>query len=102
MRGRAMRGHFYISREGDREVITNYLADFNTKSNAELLADYNKAQAKGFFGAHQQALFIISMHLTFRKRYGKSPVKVTDNTLIEFTSPILQTGNSWSYASTKN
>ena len=97
-----MREHLYIAREGDREVISNYLADLNTKSNAELIVQYNNAQMKGFFGAHQQALFIISMHLTFKKRYGKSPVKVTDNTLIEFTSPILQTGNSWSYASTKN
>ena len=92
-----MRGHIYISRAGDREIIANYLTDFNTKSHAELCVAYNTAQAKGFFGAHQQGLFIIAMHLTFQKRYGKSPITVTDNTLIEFTRPILQTGNTWAY-----
>ena len=92
-----MRGHIYISRAGDREVIANYLADFKTKSHAELCAAYNTSQLKGFFGSHQQGLFIIAMHLTFQKRYGKSPITVTDNTLIEFTRPILQTGNTWAY-----
>jgi len=92
-----MRGHIYISRAGDREVIANYLEDFKTKSHAELCAAYNTSQGKGFFGSHQQGLFIIAMHLTFQKRYGKSPITVTDNTLIEFTGPILLIGNTWAY-----
>lgn len=97
-----MRGHIYISRAGDREVISNYLADFNTKGNADLIAEYNNAQLKGFFGVHQQGLFIIAMHLTFNKRFAKSPIKVTDNTLIEFTNSIVQVGDSWVYTSILN
>lgn len=97
-----MRGHIYISRAGDREVIANYLADFNTKSHAELCVAYNTAQVKGFFGAHQQGLFIIAMHLTFMKRWGRSPITVTDNTLIEFTRSIDLVGDSWAYTSILN
>ncbi len=97
-----MRGHFYISRAGDHKVISNYLADFNTKSNEELCAAYNSAQVKGFFGAHRQGLFIIAMHLTFNKRFTKSPISVTDNTLIEFTRPIDRVGDSWVYTSILN
>jgi len=97
-----MRGHVYIARAGDHEVITNYLADFNTKSHTELFAAYNTAQGKGFFGVHQQGLFIIAMHLTFNKRFGKSPITVTDNMLIEFTRPIDRVGDSWAYTSILN
>ena len=97
-----MRGHIYFAREGDREVIMNYLADWKLKSDTELFAQYNDAQVKGFYGAHQQALYIISMHLTFEKRCGKSPIKITDNTLIEFTSPILKIGNNWEYLPSQN
>lgn len=97
-----MRGHIYISRAGDRAVIANYLADFNTKSHAELCVAYNTAQVKGFFGAHHQGLVVIAMHLTFMKRWGRSPISVTDNTLIEFTRSIDLVGESWAYTSILN
>ena len=90
-----MRGHVYIARATDREVITKYLADLLTRSNLELIAIYNKSEEKGFFGAHQQGLYIIAIHLAFQKRFGKSPITITDNTLIEFTSPITPSGDSW-------
>ena len=97
-----MRGHIYISKAGDREFIANYLADFKEKSNADLCAAYNSAQVKGFFGAHQQGLVVIAMHLTVMKRWGRSPITVTDNVLIEFTRSIDLVGESWAYTSILN
>ena len=97
-----MRSHIYISKKGDRVVIANYLANFKEKSNAEFCAAYNSAQVKGFFGAHQQGLYVIAMHLTFMKRWGRSPITVTDNVLIEFTRSIDLVGGSWVYTSIIN
>ncbi len=93
-----MLSHLYISREGDREIITEYVEEWRDKSHAELIASYNRSQKKGFFGVHRQGLYILSMHFAFLKRYSKSPIKVTENVLIDFTFPIVQVGDSWEYA----
>jgi hypothetical protein len=97
-----MRGHVYIQREGDRETIEHYFNTFKEQSNTDLIDGYNQALQKGFFGVHGQALVTIARHQAFIKRFGKSPFKITDNVLIEFTQPILKVGNSWEYESLKN
>lgn len=92
-----MRRHLYIQREGDSETIEHYYTIFNEESRTDLINSYNEAIQKGFFGAHGQALVTIARHRAFIKRFGKSPYKVTDNTLLEFTEPILEVGSSWEY-----
>ncbi len=92
-----MNGHVYIQRAGDQEIIAESVSSLSSDSSSALIKSYNEAQTKGFFGVHRQALFIIALHLTFMKRFGKSPFKVTDNTLIEFTQAIALAGNSWDY-----
>ena len=92
-----MKGCVYIQRAGDQEVIAESVSSLSANSGSALIESYNDAQTKGFFGVHRQALFIIALHLTFMKRFGKSPFKVTDNTLIEFTQAIALAGDSWDY-----
>ena len=97
-----MLGYLYISREGDQEIITEYVEGWRDKSHAELIASYNDSQRTGFFGVHRQSLYILSMHDAFVKRYGKSPINVTENHLIDFTFPIMQVGDNWEYVASQN
>jgi len=92
-----MRGHIYIYREGDREIVAKSLEFNMNKSNTEIIEAYNDACSLGFVGVHRQALSVIALNMTFYKRFGKSPIKVTDNTLIEFTGNILLVNNNWIY-----
>ena len=94
-----MIGHIYIYREGDREIVAKSLEFNMNKSNTEIIEAYNDACTLGFVGVHRQALSVIALNIAFNKRFGKSPIRVTDNTLIEFTGAILLINNDWIYES---
>lgn len=92
-----MAGMLFIARPGAREMIHKFLESDRSSTNERLIADYNKAQAKVFFGAYAQGCRIIGMHLAFKDRFGKSPIQVTNNSLLEFTGPIRSVKEGWNH-----
>lgn len=92
----------YNFREGDKEVIANYVADREKETDAQLIDNYNKAYKLGFVGVHAQVRSILGLSVAFDRRFGRSPIKVTDNEVLEFTSPIVQVEGGWEYAVSKS
>ena len=92
-----MLSYIFIQREGDRETIAKFIQDFSKYSEAKLVDYYNQQQKLGFVGVHGQAQTIVALNIVFRKRFGKSPIKITENIIVELTEPIQLDGESWSY-----
>jgi len=90
-----IKGYLYRHTEGDRKIVEEYLEQYSEQTNQELISTYNKAFAKSFFGSSRQALSIIALNITFNKRFGKSPISISDNRLVEFTELIHPKGDSW-------
>lgn len=88
-------GHLYIPREGDRERFLERLEYWRAQSNEELVKAYHKLCEHGFFGVHAQGLSVIAQHKVFTERFGKSPIRFEQNTLLEFTGPIELLDNDW-------
>ena len=74
-------------REGDREIIFDYLKQFTSFSDDELVNAYNSQ--KGIYGVHRQILYLIAMDLTFKERFGKSPIKNEENIVFGLSGKIL-------------
>lgn len=77
-----MNGHVYIYRQGDQEIILNYIKNFKTLSNEELLAKAAEFSNNDFFGVHQQGLYFIALWRECKDRGLESPLKVQDNFLL--------------------
>lgn len=77
----------YSKREGDREIIFDYLKQFTSFSDDELVNAYNSQ--KGIYGVHRQILYLIAMDLTFKERFGKSPIKNEENIVFGLSGKIL-------------
>ena len=92
-----MGGMVYLNRPDGKEIIQSCKLKDLEKSDRQLIADYNMVQANGFFGVQAQGSRVIGLHLAFKERFGKSPVLVTNNTLLEFSGPIRAVGNSWEH-----
>ena len=92
-----MGGMVYLNRPDSKELIQSCKLSDLENSNKQLIADYNMAQANGFFGVQAQGARVMGLHLAFKERFGKSPVVVTNNTLLEFSGPIRAAGNSWEH-----
>ena len=90
-----MTGHVYIYRQGDREIILNYIQNFKTLSNEELLAKAVDFSKKGFFGVHQQGLYFIALWKECKNRCLESPLQVENNLLtIKEESPHINEATS--------
>ena len=72
--------HVHISRQGDREVISEYKDRFKLYSNKELIKAYNALN--GLYGVHPQALHFIALRQEFLERFNQSPFKISMNNLI--------------------
>ena len=92
-----MLSYVFIQREGDREAVGKLLQSFNANSTVELVDYYNKQQKLGMVGVHAQAQAIVALNIAFNQRFGKSPIKITENIIVELTEPIQLDGESWSY-----
>jgi hypothetical protein len=91
--------HILIERPGDRKIITENIAQYRQKTNAELIESYNKQQALGLVGSWPQALMCFSLCIIFKERFGKSPVLV-ENFVLSLTEPIVEVGDNWEYVET--
>lgn len=77
----------YSKREGDREIIFDYLKQFTSFSDEELVNAYNSQKA--IYGVHRQILYLIAMDLTFKERFKKSPIKNQENIVFGLGGKIL-------------
>lgn len=91
--------HILIERPGDRAIITEHIARYRQKTNAELIETYNKQQALGLVGSWPQALLCFSLSIVFKERFEKSPVLV-EKFVLSLTEPIVEKGDSWEYVET--
>lgn len=93
-----MNGYVYYHHPSHISRIEKHLEDFKGYTNQQLIDYYNTCCEKGFFGVMEQALRMIALNVTFNRRLGKSPFRITDNVLIEFTNPIVASEGGWAYA----
>lgn len=81
-----MLSQVYIHRQGDREIILNYIQGFNKNSNEELIAKAKDFSQKGFFGVHQQGLYFIALWKECKNRNLETQLQVVDNCLLSFNN----------------
>ncbi len=77
-----MDGQVDIYRQGDREIILNYIEGFKNLTNEEFVVKVNDFSQKGLFGVHQQGLFFIALLKECKNRGLISPLKVEGNNLL--------------------
>jgi hypothetical protein len=88
--------YIYIRREGDMQTLTENAKKFETRSNEDLISDYNTQSRCGITGVHAQALYLMAMAHIFFKRFGKSPINMEENVL-DMRGQIKLTGETYEY-----
>ena len=89
--------YLFIQRLGDREKIMELLIEFKQCSKQELVSRYNRTVEIGIVGAHAQAQMLVALYNAFKTAFGKSPIKVEENTIISLTGKIELIGEDWKY-----
>lgn len=89
--------HVFISRKGDKEFIQKKYFEFSKYQDLKLIEMYNREVNIGLVGVHAQAKHLIALHIAFQKRFGKSPISITDNSLIALNSKIESKVHSWQF-----
>ncbi len=77
-----MDGQVYIYRQGDREIILNYIEGFKSLRDEEFMTKVIDFGHKGLFGVHHQGLYFIALWKECENRGLKSPLKVQGNYLL--------------------
>jgi hypothetical protein len=90
--------YLFIQRPGDKEQILELLKEFKLYSKEELVARYNRTVEVGIVGAHAQAQMLVALYNAFKSAFGKSPIKVEDNSIIRLTATIELIGEDWQYS----
>lgn len=72
----------YIPREGDQEIISEYILDLEVLSDEKLKEKAEIAAQQGIFGVHRQALYLTALHAVLRDRKISSPVHIDSNNII--------------------
>ena len=63
-----------IFREGDREIIQDYIIRFRGYRNQELVEAYNREARMGIVGVHQQQLYLYALREVMKDRFRHSPI----------------------------
>ena len=87
-----------MEKPGDREFANKMLAAYTQLDNIEIIAAYNSAWEVGIVGSHLQAVSYYALHITFKKRFGVSPILIDDDIILSLTEPIELKGDSWVYS----
>ena len=90
--------YLFIQRPGDKEKIMELLIEFKQCSKQELVARYNRTVEVGIVGVHAQAQMLVALYNAFKSSFGKSPIKVEENTIISLTGTIVLIGEEWQYS----
>lgn len=65
--------------EGDRDVINDYIARFETYSDEKLVSAYNREARMGIVGVRQQTLYLYALREVMRARFKSSPIFFSSN-----------------------
>ena len=90
--------YMLLEKPGDREFAIKMLAAYTQLDNIEIIAAYNSAWEVGIVGSHLQAVSYYALHITFKKRFGVSPILIEDEIILSLTEPIELKGDSWVYS----
>ena len=90
--------YLFIQRPGDREKIMELLGNYKKKSKQELVSYYNSSVTTGIVGVHAQAQMLVALHNAFGAIFGKSPIKIEENSIISLTDKIELIGKEWQYS----
>lgn len=90
--------YLFIQRPGDKEKIMELLIEFKQCSKQELVARYNRTVEVGIVGVHAQAQMLVALYNAFKTAFGKSPIKVEENSIISLTGTIVLIGEEWQYS----
>lgn len=97
-----MLSYLFIEGEGDKDAVAKFIDRFSSYTDVDLLDYYNKQQNLGFVGVKAQAQAIVAINIAFIRRFGKSPINVSENLIIEFTGSIIIHDGIWIHVATKN
>ena len=90
--------YLFIQRLGDREKIIELSVNFKDKTKQDLIESYNNSVTTGIVGVHAQAQMLIALRSAFKIAFGKSPIKIEDNSIISLTGKIELIGDDWQYS----
>lgn len=90
--------YLFIQRPGDREKIMELSVNFKEKTKQDLIESYNNSFTTGIVGVHAQAQMLIVLRSAFKIAFGKSPIKIEDNSIISLTGKIELIGDDWQYS----
>jgi hypothetical protein len=90
--------YLFIQRPGDREKIMGFLGNFKKNSKQELVTHYNSSVTTGIIGVHAQAQMLVALNNAFGATFGKSPIKIEENSIISLTGKIELIGEDWQYS----
>ena len=94
-------GIIYIPRSEDKDTFDMCCANFENKTNEELIEAYNHSVDMGLVSARGQAIQLLAIARHFKERFGKIPLSIENlNTalVIRLTGRIRAVGESWEYA----
>jgi len=80
--------YLFISNKDDVQPIQEYLEILKDKSNTELVAAYNREAKIGIVGVRQQIRYLLALRYEFMKRFGESPVYVSEQYVVGITGII--------------
>jgi preprotein translocase subunit SecA len=79
-----MLSQIYSGRDGDAEIIENYLQDFQKLNDEELSQKCIEAKKQGIFGVHRQSLYLMALFKAAKDRSISSHLDVQRNGVISF------------------
>ena len=90
-----MRHYVLIQRPGLPADIRQAIARLDHQTDEAVLADYNAQCRLGFTGVHAQAIHVLALHQQLKRRFGKGPLTIEDNSLLSFGGCVGWDGDSW-------
>ena len=76
--------HLYISRSGDREMVSEHIEMLKVLSDEEINKRFESAKKVGIVGSHGQILYLVALRIVMIERFGESGIIVEDGIIFKF------------------
>jgi len=76
--------HLYISRSGDREMVSEHIEMLKLLSDEEISKRFESAKKVGIVGSHGQVLYLVALRIVMIERFGESGIIIVDNIILKF------------------
>lgn len=80
--------YVFIPLKDDLRIINDYQIKLIDLKDNELIQNYNHEAKIGIVGVRQQIRYLLAMRKEFLKRFGVSPVYVSEKYVVGLTGPI--------------